>query len=76
MQMEATGLKVVFGFTDSTFFKITTKEEKIRDFIKDCKYKLGVIVELKHVFLNSIFYGKKNKFVAWTGKIMKKTKPE
>jgi hypothetical protein len=65
----------VFGFTDSTFFKSTTTEEKIRDFIEDCRNKLGVIVELKHVFINSIFYGKKNRFIAWTGNNTKDDEP-
>jgi DNA polymerase, archaea type len=66
--------EVVFGFTDSTFFKDTNADSvagkdltKVYDFIEDCKTKLGVAVELKTVFTNSIFYGKKNRFVAWTG---------
>ncbi len=58
--------KVVFGFTDSTFFKDAT-DDMIQEFIKDCKDNLGITVELKNVFVNSIFYGKKNRFVAWTG---------
>src|SRR5918996_2823401 len=37
------------------------------EFIKDCKENLGITVELKNIFVNSIFYGKKNRFVAWTG---------
>ncbi|MFY9796161.1 MAG: DNA polymerase domain-containing protein, partial [Candidatus Nitrosopolaris sp.] len=58
--------KVVFGFTDSTFFNGGT-DTKVHDFIQSCKDKLGVIVELKTVFTNSIFYLKKNRCVAWTG---------
>ena len=58
--------KVVFGFTDSTFFKDAT-DDMIQMFIKDCKDNLGITVELKNIFINSIFYGKKNRFVAWTG---------
>jgi hypothetical protein len=58
--------KVVFGFTDSTFFNGGT-DTKVHDFIQSCKDKLGVIVELKTVFTNSIFYLKKNRYVAWTG---------
>jgi DNA polymerase elongation subunit (family B) len=58
--------KVVFGFTDSTFFSDAT-EDMVQQFIKDCKDNLGITVELKNVFTNSIFYGKKNRFVAWTG---------
>ena len=58
--------KVVFGFTDSTFFNGGT-DTKVHDFIQSCKDKLGVIVELKTVFINSIFYPKKNRYVAWTG---------
>jgi DNA adenine methylase Dam len=58
--------KVVFGFTDSTFFNAGT-ETKVQEFIQVCKDELGVIVELKSVFTNSIFYPKKNRYVAWTG---------
>src|SRR5690242_17459848 len=58
--------KIVFGFTDSIFFEGGT-EEQMRDFIQLCKDKLGVIVELKNIFINSIFYAKKNRYVAWTG---------
>ena len=71
-QMEKKGVgkpydfKVVFGFTDSTFFKDATNS-MVHEFIKDCKDSLGITVELKNVFINSIFYGKKNRFVAWTG---------
>jgi DNA polymerase, archaea type len=65
-QNEPYNFEVVFGFTDSTFFKNAT-DEMIQEFIKDCKENLGIIVELKNVFINSIFYGKKNRFVAWTG---------
>jgi DNA polymerase, archaea type len=59
--------KVVFGFTDSTFFNARTEIEKVQDFIQTCKDKLGVTVELKTVFTNSIFYPKKNRYAAWTG---------
>ncbi|MGC2573368.1 MAG: DNA polymerase domain-containing protein, partial [Candidatus Nitrosopolaris sp.] len=65
-QNEPFNFRVVFGFTDSTFFNGGT-ESKVRDFIKSCRDKLGVIVELKTVFLNSIFYLKKNRYVGWTG---------
>ena len=64
--------RVVFGFTDSTFFKDAT-DDMVQKFIKDCKDHLGVTVELKNIFNNSIFYGKKNRFVAWTG--LEKDKP-
>jgi DNA polymerase elongation subunit (family B) len=72
-QMEAMGqrepynFKIVFGFTDSTFFVNVPSEEKAREFIQDCKDRLGVTVELKNIFVNSVFYDKKNRFVAWTG---------
>jgi DNA polymerase elongation subunit (family B) len=76
-EMESRGQKepynfiIVFGFTDSTFFKSSIAdsddENKIHDFIKHCKDSMGITVELKNVFLNSIFYGKKNRFVGWTG---------
>jgi DNA polymerase, archaea type len=65
-QNEPFKFKVAFGFTDSTFFSRAT-DTKVQDFIQSCKDKLGVIVELKNVFLNSIFYLKKNRYVAWTG---------
>ena len=58
---------VVFGFTDSTFFNAGT-DIKVQEFIQRCKDELGVVVELKTVFVNSIFYLKKNRYVAWTGK--------
>ena len=58
--------KVVFGFTDSTFFNAET-DIKVQEFIQRCKDELGVVVELKTVFTNSIFYLKKNRYVAWTG---------
>ena len=66
-QNEPYSFRVVFGFTDSTFFKDVGTDTKARDFTQTCKDKLGVTVELKNVFTNSIFYGKKNRFVAWTG---------
>lgn len=45
----------VVGFTDSTLFKDTGKDiSKVQDFIQDCEDKLGVMVELKTVFINSI----------------------
>ena len=65
-QSEPYNFKVIFGFTDSTFFSDVT-EDMIQMFIKDCKDNLSITVELKNVFVNSIFYGKKNRFVAWTG---------
>jgi DNA adenine methylase Dam len=58
--------KVVYGFTDSIFFSEAT-DTKVQDFIQACKNKLGVTVELKTVFTNSIFYPKKNRYVAWAG---------
>ncbi|MGB6592914.1 MAG: DNA polymerase domain-containing protein [Candidatus Nitrosopolaris sp.] len=65
-QNEPYSFKVVFGFTDSTFFSAGT-DIKVQDFIQTCRDKLGVIVELKTVFINSIFYPKKNRYVGWTG---------
>jgi DNA polymerase, archaea type len=49
-QNEPYNFKIVFGFTDSTFFEVGA-EAHIQDFISSCKDKLGVIVELKHVYL-------------------------
>ena len=66
-QNEPYNFKVVFGFTDSTFFNAGADIEKVQYFIQTCKDKLGVIVGLKTVFINSIFYPKKNRYVAWTG---------
>ena len=65
-QNEPFNFKVVFGFTDSTFFNAET-DIKVQDFIQRCEDELGVTVELKTVFINSIFYLKKNRYVAWTG---------
>jgi DNA polymerase, archaea type len=65
-QNEPYNFKMVFGFTDSTFFNAET-DIKVQGFIQRCKDELGVIVELKTVFVNSIFYLKKNRYVAWTG---------
>jgi hypothetical protein len=46
----------------STFFNGGT-DTKVQDFIQRCRDELGVIVELKTVFINSIFYLKKNRYV-------------
>lgn len=58
-QGEPYNFTIVFGFTDSTFFKFDIADSddgnKICDFIKDCKDNMGITVELKNVFLNSIF---------------------
>ncbi len=72
---------IVFGFTDSIFIKLNkndydenaTKEEEkeesiIDDFILRCKQELGITVEIKNKFVNSIFYGKKNRCVGWSGR--------
>jgi DNA polymerase, archaea type len=68
-------LDIVFGFTDSVFVKSkeTAAEGKqdvlklIQTFISKCNQSLAITVELKNIFINSIFYGKKNRFVAWNG---------
>jgi DNA polymerase, archaea type len=68
-------LDIVFGFTDSVFVKsaevaVEGKQDDlklIQTFINKCKQDLGATVELKNIFANSIFYGKKNRFVAWNG---------
>ncbi len=59
---------IVFGFTDSIFFKINdanceNPEQTINQFIKQCKDRLGITLEIKNVFKNSIFYGINNRFV-------------
>ena len=63
---------IVFGFTDSVFVRMNetdniSSEDKIKEFSSKCKEDFGIIVEIKNVFQNSIFYGKKNRFVGWTG---------
>jgi DNA polymerase, archaea type len=64
--------EIVFGFTDSIFVRVKEDNEKaadkIKEFIDKCKQELGVTVEIKNVFLNSIVYGKKNWFIGWSGK--------
>jgi DNA polymerase, archaea type len=65
-QSEPYNFKIVFGFTDSTFLNADT-DTKVQDFIQRCRDELGVTVELKAVFMNSIFYLKKNRYVVWTG---------
>ncbi len=73
---KAFNLDIVFGFTDSVFVKsneTVVLEEKqddlklIHTFINKCNQDLAITVELKNIFINSIFYGKKNRFVAWNG---------
>jgi DNA polymerase elongation subunit (family B) len=64
---------IVFGFTDSIFVRVDTTgpkygEEKIREFIERCKKELGMTVEIKNVFVNSILYGEMNRLVGWSGK--------
>jgi DNA polymerase elongation subunit (family B) len=63
--------EVVFGFTDSVFFKPSDAgietDGIVDNFIQDCETKFGVTPEKKKVFVNSILYGKKNRFVGWTG---------
>jgi DNA polymerase elongation subunit (family B) len=59
---------IVFGFTDSIFFKIdkidtSNPKESIRNFIDKCKEQFGITLEIKNVFTNSIFYGIKNRIV-------------
>ncbi len=61
---------IIFGFTDSIFIKVNEidkndAEEKVNWFIGKCKEEFGVSVEVKNVFVNSIFYGKKNRFVGF-----------
>jgi DNA polymerase, archaea type len=62
---------IVFGFTDSIFVKVKEEEREntsIEQFILKCKKELGITIEIKNVFQNSIVYGKKNRFVGWIGK--------
>ncbi|WP_458746097.1 DNA polymerase domain-containing protein [Candidatus Nitrosocosmicus sp. T] len=65
---------IVFGFTDSIFVRVNkvgigeTEDEKIHQFISSCKKELGITIEIKNKFVNSIINGKKNRFVGWSGK--------
>lgn len=65
------GFDIVFGFTDSIFVRVndsTAKENTIiKQFVAKCREELGITVELKNEFQNSMVYGKKNRFVGWTG---------
>jgi DNA polymerase I len=70
---EPFNFEIVFGFTDSIFVRVNetgniNSENKIKEFISKCKEEFGITVEIKNEFQNSIFYGKKNRFVGWTGK--------
>ena len=63
---------IVFGFTDSIFVRMNetgnrNSEDKIKEFSSKCKEEFGITVEVKNIFQNSIFYGKKNRLVGWTG---------
>jgi DNA polymerase I len=67
---------IIFGFTDSIFVRVKdnnnnnkeNSEDLIQRFIAKCKKEFGITVEIKNVFVNSIVYGKKNRFVGWSGK--------
>jgi hypothetical protein len=48
-------------------FSMQAQRQKCKILSTPCKDKLGVIVESKTVFLNSMSYLKKNRYVAWTG---------
>ena len=60
--------KVIFGFTDSTFFTDVGSTERAYQFIAECKERLGVTVELKNVFKNMIVLNLKDRYLAWSGK--------
>jgi DNA polymerase I len=63
---EKYGLETIFGFTDSIFIK-NAGTETINGLITECKNKYHVTLEHKNQFINTIIFGKKNRFVAWTG---------
>ncbi len=73
-QSEPFNFEIVFGFTDSIFVRARNgnndkeNQVKLKIFIEKCEKELGITVELKNEFQNSIFYGKKNRFIAWSGK--------
>jgi DNA polymerase, archaea type len=67
-------LDIVFGFTDSVFVKLSNLGGEQQDdlklvqsFIDECNKRFAITVELKNTLVNSIFYGKKNRYVAWSG---------
>ena len=67
-QQEPFNFEIVFGFTDSIFVKTNDKNYQYSDvgqmdrFINHCKRELGITVEIKNIFINSIYYGKMNRF--------------
>ena len=71
-QEDPFNFEIVFGFTDSIFIRVDSKTSKkeslIREFIDKCKKELGMTIEIKNVFVNSILYGEMNRFVGWSGK--------
>jgi DNA polymerase elongation subunit (family B) len=75
-QTEPFNFEIVFGFTDSIFIRVNktngknanSRNEKVIQFISKCRDELGITVEIKNKFKTSIFYGKKNRYVGWTGK--------
>jgi DNA polymerase elongation subunit (family B) len=60
--------KMIFGFTDSTFLTDVGSTERSKQFIAECKERLGVTVELKNIFKNMIVIAHKNRYLAWSGK--------
>ncbi len=57
---------IMCRFTDSVFFEGGT-DERMQGIIQICNGKFYDIIELKNIFIDSIFYDKKNKYVAWIG---------
>ena len=79
MGFERYGFQTVFGFTDSIFIrlgttsaaaKITTTDlsnQYIAQFLEDCQHQLNIKLEHKDIFLYTIIFDKKNRYIAWTG---------
>lgn len=71
---------IVFGFTDSIFVrenrvdteKSEDEDDKIQRLINTCEKELGINIEIKNKFVNSIIYGKKNRFLDGLVKKMKR----
>jgi hypothetical protein len=76
------GFQTVFGFTDSIFIRhgtasaaaattttIDSSKQCISKFLRDCQHQLNVKIEHKNRFLFTIIFDKKNRYIAWSGKV-------
>ena len=84
MVLSAMVFQTVFGFTDSIFIRhdgtsssantTTTESSKqcISIFLGDCQHQLNIKIEHKNRFLFTIIFGKKNRYIAWSGNLADK----